>query len=95
MRLGPASPQVSHCVKVERGNAVAQFRREHPCPGRGADAGSTSRCAGYQIHHILPLACSDPDSLDNLVWLTTEQHHRLHRAMVCRCGVVGSENGDW
>lgn len=81
----PAVP--SRCVKVQRGNAAAQFRREHPCPA-GPDVGSTTKCEGHQIHHVVPLACGGPDTPDNLVWLTTDQHRRLHSAMICRCELV-------
>jgi hypothetical protein len=57
--LGACAPAItahSRCVKTERGSAVAQFKREHPCPA-GPDAGSTPRCTGHHVHHIVPLMC--------------------------------------
>jgi 5-methylcytosine-specific restriction endonuclease McrA len=88
----PSASAHSRCVKVERGNAVAQFKRANPCPA-GPDAGSQTRCAGYEAHHVVPLMCGGPDELENLVWLKTEQHHALHSAMICRCDVVRGERG--
>jgi hypothetical protein len=87
----PVTASQSKCVKTERGSAADRFRREHPCPA-GPDAGSRTKCAGHQVHHIVPLMCGGPDALDNLVWLTTEQHKALHSAMICRCDVASSSS---
>lgn len=48
--------------------ATAAFRRAHSCPG-GPDRGSTSRCEGYVIDHICPLACGGRDDPSNMQWM--------------------------
>jgi hypothetical protein len=45
--------------------AVAKFRRLHPCPG-GPDKGSKTRCKGYVVDHICPLACCGIDAVQNM-----------------------------
>lgn len=71
-----------------RSQAVrAAFMRANPCPG-GPDAGSTKRCRGWEAHHVVPLACGGEDTVDRLVWLTVDQHRRLHAATVCRAACV-------
>ncbi|HLN78425.1 MAG TPA: HNH endonuclease signature motif containing protein [Nocardioidaceae bacterium] len=52
---------------------VRQFKRSHPCPG-GPDAGSRSRCRGYQVDHVCPLACCGHDAVSNLQWLSAAEN---------------------
>ena len=53
--------------RIKRSRAVlAEFKREHPCPATGATSGA---CRGWQIDHVIPLACGGCDSIGNLQWL--------------------------
>lgn len=61
--------------------AVRAFKRAHPCPG-GPDQGSRLRCRGYQVDHIVSLACCGPDAPQNMQWLTDEEN-RKKGAGVC------------
>lgn len=57
---------------VERsGAARAAFQRNSPCPANGHLRGP---CPGYQVDHIIPLKCGGPDYMDNMQWLTIEDH---------------------
>lgn len=58
------------------------FIKQHPCPA-GPDKGSTKRCRGYEVDHIIPLACCGIDAAPNMQWLTKEQN-RLKGAKQCR-----------
>lgn len=52
---------------IYRSSAVrTAFMRAHPCPVTGISAGP---CAGWQIDHVIPLACGGCDSVSNLQWL--------------------------
>lgn len=53
--------------------AVHEFRQEHPCPPTGKTIGA---CPGYQIDHITPLFRGGCDSVDNMQWLTVEEHQK-------------------
>lgn len=44
---------------------VHAFMRLHHCPG-GPDAGSHTRCRGYVVDHICPLACKGKDHPSNM-----------------------------
>lgn len=51
---------------IHRSAAVTSaFRKVHPCPATGLIAGG---CAGWQINHIIPLACGGRDAVDNMGW---------------------------
>jgi 5-methylcytosine-specific restriction endonuclease McrA len=59
-------------AKIERSHKVRHaFVKEQACP-------STERhrlpCPGWQIDHIQPLKCNGPDALENLQWLTIDDH---------------------
>lgn len=60
--------------------AVAAFRRSHPCPATGRTAGA---CPGWEVDHVVPLACGGPDTVPNMQWLTA-QANRSKGAMGCR-----------
>lgn len=44
----------------------ALFVRMHPCP---ATAEVTGACPGWQIDHVIPLACGGADAPLNMQWL--------------------------
>jgi hypothetical protein len=50
--------------------ALRAFKKAHHCPG-GKDKGSTTRCGGYVVDHICPLACCGQDAPSNMQWQTT------------------------
>jgi hypothetical protein len=55
--------------RIARNPAVlAQFRRTYPCPSTGQRVGA---CKGWQLDHVIPLACGGCDSVGNLQWLPT------------------------
>jgi hypothetical protein len=62
--------------------AKIDFRRTHPCPSTGRDAGS---CPGYVIGYLTPLACDGPDSPFNMIWRTTEAEKAARKAEKSVC----------
>ncbi len=50
---------------VRRGDVRAVFKRVHPCPATGI----VGACPGWQIDHVIPLACGGCDAVFNLQWL--------------------------
>lgn len=52
-------------------SARRAFRKEHPCPVTGK---TTGRCPGWEVDHIIPLACGGPDEPRNMQWLTSEEN---------------------
>ena len=58
--------------KIKRSAAqVQKFRKLNPCPATNSTKG---RCPGYEVDHIVPLACCGADSPANMQWLTIKQH---------------------
>lgn len=49
--------------------AVAEFKRLHPCPATGRRSG---RCPGYVVDHIVALKRCGPDRPDNMQWQTIQ-----------------------
>lgn len=45
---------------------LAKFKSIHPCPGNGANHGA---CPGWDIDHVIPLACGGCDVVENMQWL--------------------------
>lgn len=59
-------------AKTQRSYAVkAEFKRLNPCPANGNRRGA---CPNYQVDHVTPLKCGGPDAVDNMQWLTVEEH---------------------
>ncbi len=58
----------------------SNFHRSNPCPSTGRNRGS---CPGYEVDHIVPLACGGSDSVGNMQWLTKSANRRKG-AMGCR-----------
>jgi hypothetical protein len=53
--------------RIARSRAVLrEFRAEHPCPSTGRTRGS---CPGWELDHVIPLACGGCDTVINLQWL--------------------------
>lgn len=44
----------------------AAFIKAHPCPTTGLTTGA---CHGWQVDHVIPLACGGCDVVWNLAWL--------------------------
>lgn len=38
---------------------------DNPCPATGLPTGA---CPGYQVDHVIPLACHGPDEMGNMQW---------------------------
>lgn len=49
-----------------RADVLRQFQVLHHCPSTGL---STGACAGWQMNHVIPLACGGKDAVSNLQWL--------------------------
>lgn len=53
---------------IRRADVLAAFKRIHPCPSTGKTTGA---CPGWQMNHVIPLACSGIDAVSNLSWQPT------------------------
>ena len=62
-------------------SARSAFRRVYPCPTTGETTGS---CPGYEVDHVVPLACGRRDAPWNMQWLTREEN-RAKGDMGCSC----------
>lgn len=51
---------------LRRADVLTAFKKNHPCPVTGLTTGS---CTGWQIDHVIPLACGGKDEVANLQWL--------------------------
>ncbi len=68
---------------VERSRIIrAEFMRQNPCP---ATASTRGACPGYQVDHREALICGGRDELQNLQWLTVDEHKAKTRAEVKLC----------
>lgn len=54
---------------IRRQDVLTAFKRHHPCPATGSTTGA---CEGWQIDHVIPLACGGCDAVPNLQWLDDE-----------------------
>ena len=54
---------------VRRADVKTAFRKAHPCPVRAHVAGV---CPGWEIDHVIPLACGGCDAVSNMQWLPLE-----------------------
>lgn len=63
----------------------AEFMKAHPCPPTGKTRG---RCDGWNVDHRIPLCYSGfgLDVVQNMQWLTVEQHREKTKldVKVCR-----------
>jgi hypothetical protein len=57
-------------VAKRSATAVAQFKRQNPCPTNGARRGA---CPGYVVDHITPLCAGGPDTPSNMQWQTVAE----------------------
>lgn len=81
--VGLALAVVSTASAIERSRSVvAEFRKANPCPSTGRTRG---RCPGYQVDHREALVCGGRDSVDNLQWLSIEEHKAKTRVEVKLC----------
>ena len=63
---------VDSYAKTHRSYAVkAEFKRLNPCPANGNRRGP---CPNYQVDHVTPLCAGGLDAVENLQWLTVEEH---------------------
>lgn len=79
--IGFAAGEVTQAAP--RSSAVrAEFRKANPCPSTGKVAGA---CPGWEVDHRLALVCGGSDRVDNLQWLSVEEHRAKTRAEVKLC----------
>ncbi len=55
---------------------VYEFRKTHPCPITGQTTGA---CPGWEVDHVVPLACCGKDHPDNMRWLEHDLHKLRHQ----------------
>lgn len=53
---------------LRRADVLVAFKKIHPCPSTGKQTGA---CPGWQMNHVIPLACGGIDSVSNLSWQPT------------------------
>ncbi len=52
---------------IYRSSSVrSAFQKIHPCPVNGLTSGA---CPGWQVDHVIPLACGGCDAVNNMQWL--------------------------
>ena len=68
-------------------HAIAEFKRQHPCPATGATKGP---CKGYVIDHVKPLACGGVDAPNNMQWQTVSDGKAKDRWERKGCGKLST-----
>ena len=63
----------SHAPARRSWSARSAFRSQRPCPVTGRTTGS---CPGWEVDHIVPLACGGMDASRNMQWLTRDANRR-------------------
>lgn len=53
---------------IRRADVINAFKHIHPCPSTGKKTGA---CKGWQINHVIPLACGGADAVSNMQWMPT------------------------
>jgi hypothetical protein len=51
---------------VRSSKVLRDFQTVHPCPSTGLQKGA---CPGWQMNHVIPLACGGCDVIWNLDWM--------------------------
>jgi len=79
-RVKPGKPgkpeKCTNCAPPAKGgggtssSAMDAFKKEHPCPATGKDAGP---CPGYEIRPVKPLDSGGADDPSNLRWQSTAE----------------------
>lgn len=77
------NPTSADARTVRSAAVTLEFKRHNPCPSTGLRRGA---CPGWEIDHVVALCANGADHVDNLQWLTREQHLLKTRAdmRVCR-----------
>ena len=60
----------------------AEFQRLNHCPATGKPRGA---CPGYEVDHREALVCGGKDELQNMQWLTVEEHRAKTTVEVKLC----------
>lgn len=63
-------------------SVIREFRKANPCPATGKTTGA---CPGWQVDHADPLCAGGEDRIQNLQWLSTEQHKWKTRSDIRLC----------
>jgi hypothetical protein len=61
---------------------LREFVKQQACPSTGKHR---LPCPGYHIDHIHPLKCLGLDDVENLQWLTIEDHKAKTRREIMEC----------
>ncbi len=69
--VAAVGPLVAEAREQRSSLVVAAFKRESPCPATKKKAGP---CPGWQVDHVQPLCAGGKDTVDNLQWLTVQEH---------------------
>lgn len=79
--------------KISRSReSVRSFMRAAPCPA-GVDKGSTKRCRGYVVDHVLPLCAGGKDEPANMIWEELVESRAKDKAEVGLCRWIDKECG--
>lgn len=72
------SPTLQHMQGtpfVPNPTVQAAFLSNHPCPSN-PDATNATQCFGWQMVHVIAIACGGNDSVMNLMWLPDDMAAR-------------------
>lgn len=58
-------------IHLDSPESLKEFKRENACPSTGLLSGA---CQGYEVDHIDPLCMGEPDTKENMQWLSVEDH---------------------
>lgn len=61
------APQPAAAARYRSASAIAEFKRQQPCPSNGMPRGP---CPGYIIDHVQPLCADGADHPRNMQWQT-------------------------
>lgn len=76
-------------ARIQRSKAaVAEFKRENPCPVNGAKRGA---CPGWEVDHIMPLCSGGAEAKGNMQWLTKQAHAEKTKRDVMKCRIARSK----
>lgn len=70
--------ETRYCYPIVRDSSGSIYRSSkvrttfqviHPCPVTGLSYGA---CPGWQVNHVIPLACGGCDTVSNMDWMPVE-----------------------
>ncbi|MCE4556855.1 HNH endonuclease [Pelomonas cellulosilytica] len=73
-------------------SAVAQFKRQPPCPVNGATKG---KCTGAVVDHVTPLCAGGADAPSNMQWKPLADAKRKDRVEHAQCRAMRRADHGW